>query len=478
MNETRFPGLSSAHDETLELDYWYDAQIRRYLIQFVRMFSTIRVRSNRRDGRPVYRRVPVRLATSSRQVAWMLQRANENRMLSIPQMVVRIEELRYSEARRVAPYHREKNRFYERPFDPATQEYVEGPPNRWTVEHHMPVPYDMVLDLDVWTSNLDQKLQIFEQIAMVFNPAVDVYSSESPLDWGALSWVRLTDFSWNGPAYPLSPDEFDVMTFRFEMPVFVSPPMRIEPQKVITEIIGNVMDGRRVAEYGLAWAVGVRYEPADMLARIPWTASGYWIRIDGDEVRLLGPDASETKDDGSPWLWSEVLEKAPGQYVPGETQLLLVDPLDIEDYDGAIRGTLDDGPDDSVKFWAIDPTTLPAETLSPIDAAIDPHASWPGNGLPPASDGRRYLLLDSVANAVAWPGLDARAGDIVEYTGGTWLRSFVAVDRGSEIHIVRNTASGRLLRWNGQEWSDLIDGDHSPGLWRLAFARPVALYGS
>ena len=44
------------------LDYWYDAQIRRYLTQFMRIFSGFKVSEGVRSGSTYYNRVPVRYA--------------------------------------------------------------------------------------------------------------------------------------------------------------------------------------------------------------------------------------------------------------------------------------------------------------------------------------------------------------------------------------------------------------------------------
>ena len=50
------------------LDYWYDEQIKRYLIQIIRVFSHFKVKENTRDG-VKYNRVPARYGDISRMVA-------------------------------------------------------------------------------------------------------------------------------------------------------------------------------------------------------------------------------------------------------------------------------------------------------------------------------------------------------------------------------------------------------------------------
>ena len=56
------------------LDYWYDAQIRRYLTQFMRIFSGFKVSEGVRDGSTYYNRVPVRYADMQRMVLTYLRK--------------------------------------------------------------------------------------------------------------------------------------------------------------------------------------------------------------------------------------------------------------------------------------------------------------------------------------------------------------------------------------------------------------------
>ena len=40
----------------------------------------------------------------------------------------------------------------------------------------MPVPYNLTMQVDIWTSNSDQKFQLLEQILTLYNPSVDINS--------------------------------------------------------------------------------------------------------------------------------------------------------------------------------------------------------------------------------------------------------------------------------------------------------------
>ena len=54
------------------LDYWYDEQIKRYLLQLIRIFSNFKVREYTKNG-VKYNRVPARYGDISRMVALILK---------------------------------------------------------------------------------------------------------------------------------------------------------------------------------------------------------------------------------------------------------------------------------------------------------------------------------------------------------------------------------------------------------------------
>ena len=75
------------------LDYWYDAQLRRYLMQFMRIFSDFKVSEGQRDGATFYNKVPVRYADMQRMVAHILRKGSENMVNSTPFIACSINSL-------------------------------------------------------------------------------------------------------------------------------------------------------------------------------------------------------------------------------------------------------------------------------------------------------------------------------------------------------------------------------------------------
>ena len=74
------------------LDYWYDEQIKRYLLQIIRVFSNFKVREYTDNG-VNYNRVPARYGDASRMVANILRKNSENVINSAPFISVTIGSL-------------------------------------------------------------------------------------------------------------------------------------------------------------------------------------------------------------------------------------------------------------------------------------------------------------------------------------------------------------------------------------------------
>ena len=52
------------------------------------------------------------------------------------------------------------------------------------------------MNIDIWSGNTDQKLQLLEQVLILFNPSIQLQQNQNPLDWTSLYEVELTDIQW------------------------------------------------------------------------------------------------------------------------------------------------------------------------------------------------------------------------------------------------------------------------------------------
>ena len=135
--------------------FFYDEQIRRFLLQFTRMMSNFQVEYGRDEDnadQAALLRVPVRYGDASRNAQTIIQQNSANMMPATPLMTFYITSLEYARDRVQEPYHINKIHVRQREYDPSTQTYETTQGNAFTVERLMPAPYNLVLNLDIWTS--------------------------------------------------------------------------------------------------------------------------------------------------------------------------------------------------------------------------------------------------------------------------------------------------------------------------------------
>jgi hypothetical protein len=153
--------------------------------------------------------------------------------------------------------------------------------------------------------------------------------------------------------------------------------------------------------------------------------------------------------------------------------------IKLQQEDGTdVTGTVSYDPtDDRFLLFLIDIDTVPANTLDPVNAVINPLLSGPGEGLPAAAAGQRYLLTEDTGAGVnqdpaqAWVGengrpLVAHANDIIEYRNGAWRVAFMA-STANEIQYVTNITTGLQYEWTGDSWVKSYQGVYPGGTWRL-----------
>jgi len=273
--------------------FFYDQQIRRYIIQFIRMVSNFQVEFGKdRNSVIALQRVPVIYGDSSRQVASIIQQNSENVLNAVPAMAVYVSGLTYDRERLQNPTYVGKLNLRERYFDPATGQMSTTQGDVFTVERLMPVPYKLTLNLDIWTSNTEQKLQLLEQLTILFNPALEIQSTDNYIDWTSITYVLLTNVNWSSRTVPIGTDTpIDVATLTFELPIFISAPALVKKLGVVQKIIASIFDGSG----GINEAI---YDDEKLLSRQYFTPLTYGVILFDNELRLVKYDQHVTEDFG------------------------------------------------------------------------------------------------------------------------------------------------------------------------------------
>jgi hypothetical protein len=151
----------------------------------------------------------------------------------------------------------------------------------------------------------------------------------------------------------------------------------------------------------------------------------------------------------------------------------------LEQEDGSeIIGTVAYDPtDDRFMLFDIDEDTAPANTLSPINAVINPLLSGPNDGLDSSLIGQRYLLTEDTGSftsitPTAWQGVDgealvAKANDIIEFDGYRWMVVFDRTSSPDNIQYVTNLTTNIQYKWINNMWVKSYEGLYPGGQWSL-----------
>jgi hypothetical protein len=455
--------------------FFYDEQIRRFLLQFTRIFSNFQVEYGPANSdQATLVRVPVRYGDWTRLAQTVNQDNSASALPSTPLMTFYITGMDYDRPRMQEPYFIDRTAVRQRYYDVNTDSYETAQGNAFTIERLMPVPYKMTITLDIWTSNTNQKFQIFEQIATLFNPALEIQSTDSFIDWTSLSVVELDQTTWTTRTIPSGTENpIDVMTMRFTLPIWISSPAMVKKLGVVEKIIMSVFDAQGDAVEAI--------QNSDLLlgTRQKFTPYRYQVLLVGNKLQALKysavidePNVSTALPDQPPSneFWPAILEMY-GGFRPGISQIRLDNQWGTTDQ--IIATATVDPTDDRFLLLDIDADTIPQNTLAPVDAVIDPLLSGPGDGLPASAAGQRYLILNDIGNAenqfppTAWGALVAQANDIIEYNGNSWIVTFGSTTTVDNIQYVTNVTTGLQYLWTGTTWVKSYEGLYPAGEWSI-----------
>ena len=464
------------------MDFHYDGQIRRYVTQFMRVFIGFKYQAGDGDQR----QIPVMYGDLTRQVASIIKDNSENKMPTVPRIACYITGLEMDTNRLSDPTFVSKIHIRERRFTDAngTREYTGQQGGSYTVERLMPTPFKLTMKADVWTSNTDQKLQLLEQILVLFNPSLELQTTDNYIDWTSLSAMYLTSTNFSSRTIPQGAEsDIDICSLEFEMPVFISPPAKVKKLGIVQSIVANVFTEQGEV-LNLEDLIYNNSAPSANISGQPYgryrvllfksntgnvNDNQYDLTLvnPSDAVISLGLTEKETKN-GDVIDWTIILNLQ-GGYVPGSE-------VYFKKFSGfEIIGTFVTNPlDPSILTVTLDADTYPANddiastipgvaARGTVDAIIDPYKYNPlevygSHAAIPL--GLRFLMLDDVNNSEnrggyinlpsqpadstnvpyrgpqawrepsnndsSWENQDGtdpviKANSIVEWTSGTWV---------------------------------------------------------
>jgi hypothetical protein len=309
----------------------------------------------------------------------------------------------------------------------------------------------------------------------LFNPALEIQSTDNYLDWTSLSYIELANVQFSSRSVPVGVDEqIDIATLQFTVPIYLSAPAKVKKLGVINKIVASIFDDQG----GIA--DGVIDGQILLGERMKFTPMNFGIIVLGNTIQIL--DRSETttnKVDYTPLndpptkigtddiSWAALVNQY-GELQPGLSQIRLETGGSAE-----IIGTVAFHPSDPHKLlFTVQSDTIPTNDLPSITKIINPLRNAPDAGLATAAQGQRYLILNAIGDASntdgpdAWGSLVAEANDIIEYNGNDWQVAFdSSVELG--VHYLTNSNTSIQYKYTGSEWVKSYEGEYRAGDWSL-----------
>jgi hypothetical protein len=448
-----------------------------------------------KDSRGELVQVPVRYGDMTRQVAGVMKKNSENVLNSAPFIGCYIKSLDFARDRLQDPTYigkmhiRERQYGYidENPESPTFGQMIEDYANvqgeNYTIERLMPSPYNLTFCADIWSTNTDQKLQILEQILVLFRPAMEIQTTNNYIDWTSLSYLELTGTTWSSRQIPQGAEnDIDISNLTFLTPVWISPPAKVKKLGIITKIIANIF-----AEPTGSISSG-ELSFSNPISTVTVTPGNFSVLMTNNTAKLMAAGENlivNTLENipvkgGIKINWRVLLDMYPGKFRAGLSHIELTKPDG-----GRIVGYLSINPlnEDDMDLLNVqyDGETLlntdisdltEAYTRGTINAIINPLTYNPGT---PTID-TRYLILEDITSVeidgpTAWQnsngsGVTASANDIIQWDGVQWNIIFNSV-AATEVTYITNSYTGIQYKWDGEQWSKSIDGMYYPGEWRL-----------
>jgi len=451
--------------------FFYDNQIRRFLLQFAKIFSNWYVTKGKDpNGNPILVRVPVMYGDASRQASTIIAKNSASNLPSAPLITYYITGLEYNQQRTQDPTFVDKINVRQRAYNSDTGNYETTQGQAFTIERLMPVPYTLRCQVDIWTTNYNQKLEIIEQLGTLFNPALEIQSTDNFIDWTSLSVVYQDGLTFSSRSIPQGTgNPIDVMSWKFYMPIWISTSSKLKKLGVIQKIIASIYKGSALQD--------IQDEDLLIGTRQKITPYGYKLLYQNGTLQLLpryeafDPPNNAFEQPIPPntdLYWTSLLNVY-GKFKPGISQIWLQNPYMENDIVGTI---VPDPLDDRILIYQVDTDTLPQNTLDPVDGVINPLVVGPNAGLPGPINGRRYLIVENIGSendpTTSWGNLVAKTNDIIQFdsTSMSWYVAFSASEvQDGDVEYVTNLANQvqyRYVQAEGQ-WMKSYEGWYDQG---------------
>lgn len=441
----------------MKLKYFYDGQFQRTLEHLIRLFGGFQVQNGfDAQGEPTYRPVPCRYADISRMASWIINNGSENTMLTAPMMTISVASLKMARADVRAPLAHSTVMGVNK--SPAVNEYTKELDKQVHVERYNPVPWDFTFNVNVWTTTTTTKMELFEQIVSLFNPAIKLHLSTNPLDWTSDTDVELIDCEFTNRGVTSGTDnDLDIMTLTFKCKIWISLPALVSQPQLIEQIVTNLHTGGSELDIELEKytdTITDVYTPKNMCVSVQRSSNAGGIET--YEVTLVDSAFNVISNTGRVFSWSKYLKFLDTDYVNKPTYLKF--QTGIEDLVPIKADVIQIGTDEEPNKLIVQVDTSILSVQYPLQAFITSV-----NDLADAVTDRYYISLSEVN--IVYKGITIEPNSIIKI-----------LPNGCEV-ISPNTISGYV--YNSQDqfyytytsafgWHQAVMNKYRQGLWRIA----------
>lgn len=177
-------------------NYYYGAQLEAYIIEYMAVFSGLKVSVGKNDFNSPSNlvKVPITYGSRDRVVSAILSENTQNKPIRVPTLAANLISIERDPSALVGSEQTIKNARL--PMGATLPDGVI------IVEKLRPVPYRIRMETAIYASNTQQHFQMLEQILMLFNPNLQIQISDSFDDWAKITTITMEDLVSFGEEYP------------------------------------------------------------------------------------------------------------------------------------------------------------------------------------------------------------------------------------------------------------------------------------
>jgi len=213
-------------------NYFYMEQFRKAIVQTMAVFSGLKVAIGKNDNDTSdvnFITVPIKYGSADRVVAAIKAENTQNTAIRVPILALKVSNIDLADGDRKGTNQRIKTKFL--PYG------GKMPDDMVIAEMLNPYPYRMVSELSIITSNTHQHFQILEQILMLFDPTLQIQTSDDPLDHTKIKNLKLESIAFD-ENYPSGTDRRLIVTnITLEVIIYLTAPVQFRKDYIKSIIL-------------------------------------------------------------------------------------------------------------------------------------------------------------------------------------------------------------------------------------------------